>query len=133
MSQIELILGICRYTAQSGILYLLYCAQTKAIFDQLQRLLPKSKLLRPAPFSTPFPGQQEANAMRSYVDDLRWLIQCSDVEIRTPRISGGVPKQEQLAEEALLASVDGSASNSGLDMKLYSAQGQRCQRSAGLT
>ena len=99
------------------------------MFEYLQRLLPQSKLLRPAPLSKPFLGQNGApQPMRSYVDDLRWLLQCSGVELHMPRIPVEAPKEEQL-DENLLASVEGNASHSGLCMKLYRAQGPRCQRS----
>ncbi|CDJ26964.1 isoleucyl-tRNA synthetase, putative [Eimeria mitis] len=104
-------------------------APTMAKFDQLRRLLPQSELLRPAPFSNPCSGQNgRARATPSYVDDLRWLVQCSDVDIHMPRVPAGVSKDEQLADQTLLASVDEGASYSGLNMKLYRAQGPRCQR-----
>ncbi|CDJ53402.1 isoleucyl-tRNA synthetase, putative [Eimeria brunetti] len=101
-------------------------APTREMFDRLQRLLPQSKLLRPAPLSVPLPGQGgTAAVMRSYVDDLRWLLQCSDVEIHLLTAPLGGTSN---SEETLLASVDEDASNSSLNIKLYRAQGQRCQR-----
>ncbi|CDI78555.1 isoleucyl-tRNA synthetase, putative [Eimeria praecox] len=104
-------------------------APTRTMFDHLQRLLPRAKLLRPGPLPPPLTGQKEAvGEMRSYVDDLRWLVQCSDVEIHMVRAPWETPNIEQLANETLLASIERSASNSGLNMKLYRAQGPRCQR-----
>ncbi|XP_026192782.1 uncharacterized protein LOC34622454 [Cyclospora cayetanensis] len=107
-------------------------APSRESHEELRKLLPQAKLLRPAPHFQFPPGQQTSGRRtpahcRSYVDDLRWLLQCSEVVLRGPEAAEDHLREEGGAGEAL-ASLEAAASKSGLGLRLYRAQGLKCQR-----
>lgn len=106
--------------------------QTQAVYTQLKQLLPQSKLLRASPLYEPSTStkeqQQEITERRLHVDDLRWLLQCSDVEIEICPSAAGQQANEGLAHKNMLASLGADVSKSGLKFRVYRAEGQKCQR-----
>lgn len=108
--------------------------QTVERRQQLHLLLPKTNLLRPAPLYRPHPQQTEqqeateAAKCRSYVDDLRWLLQCSEVVLEGPQEGVRQLEGREETQGPILAALEQGASKSGLGLRLYMAQGQRCQR-----
>ncbi|KAL8451737.1 hypothetical protein Emed_001899 [Eimeria media] len=134
-------------------------APTEESYHQLRLMLPEAKLLRPAPLADPLqrqpPQHQQGGrdaapptpaaaakagaaataARRSFVDDLRWLLQCSEVVLEPPFASAeGTHFTQQTvkgtakAECELLAHLQSKDSKSGLNLFLYRATGPRCQR-----
>lgn len=106
--------------------------QTQAVYTQLKQLLPQSKLLRASPLYEPSTStkeqRQEVAERRLHVDDLRWLLQCSDMEIEISPAAVGQQTNEGLDHKNMLASLGADVSKSGLKFRVYRAEGQKCQR-----
>ncbi|KAL8440453.1 hypothetical protein Efla_005595 [Eimeria flavescens] len=128
--------------------------------QQILRLLPQARLLRPGPLadtehqheqtrttSTAIPSMSKpaaalpaaaaaAAAQRSYVDDLRWLLQCSEIQVQLPLPSRRRLTSSQEASQALplgtshrpIAHLQWEEAASGLSLSLFKAAGPRCDR-----
>ncbi|KAL8271376.1 hypothetical protein Esti_004710 [Eimeria stiedai] len=135
-------------------------APTEESHQQLRLVLPEATLLRPGPLAdltqqqppqqlhskrvatapTPAAAATAARAAaatrRSFVDDLRWLLQCSEVVLEPPLASAKamhytqepVQKTAAKAECEPLAQLQSKDSKSGLNLFLYRASGPKCQR-----
>lgn len=126
--------------------------QTKEMYQQLQQLLPRARLLRPAPLIDSAHRQQQKQQLdsvdaeavaqrRSYVDDLRWLLQCSEVVLEealeaAPQVPisdkstpNEVGRSDREAVKSLrLAILGPEVSKTGLSLRLHRADGHRCER-----
>ncbi|KAL8436568.1 hypothetical protein ACSSS7_001646 [Eimeria intestinalis] len=135
-------------------------ASTEEAYHQLRLVLPGAKLLRPGPLADLPPQQPSQNqqatrvaasptpaaaaktatatvaAWRSFVDDLRWLLQCSELVLE-PLLSfaGRTQSTQETVKEPVvkaqcepLAQLQSKDSKSGLSLFLYRATGPRCQR-----